>query len=71
MATEGIGFTVGVYVDGTTIKVLGVFDSSDQGKEALTKLDDVVATWDDSRPGHVNWVVTEPILPNVIKLPRE
>lgn len=64
------GYVVAVYVEGVEIKVMGVFDNSEEGQAAAQELEDRLDSMEDSQPGTVNWIFTESMLPNVIVLPK-
>ena len=59
--------TAAVYVDGTDIAVLGIFDSSAAGKDRLEQLEDTMEGWGETKPRTANWLVSDPILLNVVE----
>ena len=62
--------SVAVYVEGVTIKVLGVFTSCKEGGQAMETVSKKMDQWESEQPGTVNWLITEPMMLNTVKLPR-
>ena len=58
---------VAVYTNGLTIKVLGIFDNSEAGQSALKQLEEEMDVWEEELPGSVNFVVSDPLISNIVQ----